>query len=205
MRIAGFQPFTLSDYPGCTAAIVFTQGCQFRCPFCHNHTLLSEPQSGHYWDPTWILEGLQRRKRLLDGVVVSGGEPTLQPDLAAFLARVQAMGLLVKLDTNGGRPEVLRDLITGGLVDFVAMDIKAPFHKYDQLAGVHVSVRALTESIHIIASSGIPHLFRTTRVPDLLTGEDMQQIRASLPSGSPYQVQPFIPELARDPDLRRAG
>jgi pyruvate formate lyase activating enzyme len=205
MRIAGFQPFTLSDYPGCTAAIVFTQGCQFRCPFCHNHTLLLDRELGHSWDQTQLLDQLNRRKGFLDGVVVSGGEPTLQPDLAAFLARIKAMDLLVKLDTNGGHPRVLRHLIAQGLVDFVAMDVKAPFHKYDQLAGVSVSIQALTKSIHIIAHSGIAHLFRTTWVPDLLTEQDIQQIRVSLPPGSPYKVQPFIAELALDPGLRLAG
>lgn len=190
MNIGGFQPLSLSDFPGRVAAIVFVQGCNFRCPFCHNASLLpmrSDPAS--LYPAREVLRRLGQRRSLLDGVVVSGGEPTLQKDLSPFLAEVKALGLQVKLDTNGSRPEVLGELFEARLVDFVAMDIKAPWKGYDRLAGVAAPVRAIRTSTRLIAGSGLPHQFRTTVVPSLLTSEDIAQIRLELPSGSPHQFQ----------------
>ncbi|MFC1762894.1 anaerobic ribonucleoside-triphosphate reductase activating protein [Planctomycetota bacterium] len=203
MKIAGFLPLTLSDYPGCCAAMVFTRGCNWRCPFCHNARLWDDTTEST--DQEWVLSKLQQRQRLLDGVVVSGGEPTLQPDLPDFLRQLKTMGLRVKLDTNGSHPNVLQQLLSEDLVDFVAMDIKAPWFRYSELAGVAVDVAALKISVQHIVAWGGGHQFRTTYIPDLLTETDLHHIRRALPVNAIYQTQPFIPELAADALLRRAG
>ena len=202
MKIGGFQGLTLMDYPGHTAAIVFTQGCNFRCPFCHNGSLIPA-NGGGLLDQDSILARLERRRGLLDGVVVSGGEPTIQEDLSGFLERLKVMGFLVKLDTNGSRPDVLRRVLGRGLVDYVAMDVKAPLDKYPRLAGIDCDRPRIEESIGLIASSGIDHQFRTTWVEALLTSGDIERIRASVPEGSDYRVQVFVMENALDSRLRK--
>jgi len=203
VKIGGFQPLTLSDYPGQVAAIVFVQGCNFRCPFCHNAALLAtEASSGNGHDESNILGALQSRRMLLDAVVLSGGEPTLQEDLVGFAERVKRMGLKVKLDTNGSRPAVLRELLDRHLFDYVAMDIKAPFRKYPALAGVDVSTARIQESIALLLESGLSCEFRTTFVPGLLEREDLEEIRSYLPPHVEYTMQSFVRENAWDPMLR---
>ncbi len=202
MNIAGFQPLTLSDFPGRTAALIFTQGCNLRCPFCHNHELI-EPCATV--DADEILAQLQRRRHLLDGVVISGGEPTLQVKLIEFIENIKTLGMAIKLDTNGTRPEVLADLLQRDLLDYVAMDLKASWDRYADLAGVDVDVTALQQSVQLILASGIEHQFRTTWVKSLLSKHDLQRIQAELPSGANYRVQEFVPELAMDPALRVAS
>ncbi len=206
MKIAGLQPVSLCDYPGRVAAVVFTQGCNFCCGFCHNGSLIPLDAAGHALIPqAEVLDFLARRASVLDGVVISGGEPTLQADLADFIAQVRALRMPVKLDTNGSRPDVLRTLLERRLVDFVAMDVKAPPDKYPLLAGVKASIGRIQESIALIAASGIEHEFRTTFVQPLLQALDLEEIRTALPAGSVHRVQPFVPELAADPGLQRAG
>lgn len=203
MLIGGMEPVSLSDYPGRVAAVVFTQGCDFRCPFCHNAGLLSRSPAPDSCIPEkTVLDRLTSRRGRIEGVVVTGGEPTLQADLAHFIEAVRTLGFLVKLDTNGSRPEVLKALLADGLLDFIAMDVKAPPDKYDTLTGVRAPVEAVSESIRIISGSGLPHEFRTTVVPALLTPEDVEAIRRALPAGSPHRTQPFRPEHALDPRLR---
>lgn len=205
MKIGGFQPLTLSDYPGHLAAIVFTQGCNFRCPFCHNASLLgSTPSLEPLMDERHVLDVLQSRRKLLDAVVITGGEPTLQPDIAAFADRIRQKKLRVKLDTNGSHPAVLRELLNHRLLDYVAMDIKAPFRKYAKLAGVEVSTENIRESIALLIDSDIPCEFRTTFVPALLASEDTEEIRSYLPEQTRYTVQPFVADNALDESLRPA-
>jgi pyruvate formate lyase activating enzyme len=204
MKIAGLQPVSLCDYPSKVAAVVFTQGCNLHCPFCHNGGLV--PAEGHDLIPQEeVLELLRRRSRLLDGVVISGGEPTLQSDLQTFIRRVRDLNLSVKLDTNGTRPEVIEALLAKGLLDFIAMDVKAPFEKYPLLTGVDVPVAGIKASLGLIAASGIGHEFRTTFVHPLLTDADIEVLRRTLPPASPYTIQSFRPELAVDPGLRMAS
>ena len=217
MRIGGLNSFSLSDFPGHVAAVVFTQGCNFRCPYCHNGSLipmdpptdLSGRQtdlSGQQTDALIPLEEvflfLEMRRGQLNGVVVSGGEPTLQPDISRFFHRVRSMDYQIKLDTNGSRPEVLAELLLEGLVDFIAMDIKAPFALYDRLTGVYAPKERLEESIALIAQSGIDHEFRTTVVEPLLSEDDLQAIQEMVPQGSRHRLQEFRPENAFDPVLR---
>ncbi len=207
MRFGGFQPFTLSDYPGRTAAIAFTQGCNFRCPFCHNGALLPMLVPEENLVPeSVVLDHLRWRQGKLDGLVVTGGEPTLQPALPTFLHKVKNMGFLVKLDTNGSNPAILKALLDKGLVDFVAMDIKAPSHKYALLTGLSSApLEAIEESITIILRSRVEHQFRTTHVSALLSATDLQSIANALPCGSTHVVQPFRPEHALVASLRDAA
>ena len=203
MRIGGFVPVSLCDYPCRVAAVIFTQGCNFRCPFCHNGGLIPDDAAATSGDE--VLRFLERRRRVLTGVVVSGGEPTLQPDLIDFCRTLKSLGYAVKLDTNGSRPDVLAALLAEGLVDYVAMDVKAPASAYDRLTGVRTPMARLWESMNLVAASGLPHQFRTTYVQPLLSADDLAAIRAALPAGSPHVVNAFRPDLALDPTLREAA
>ena len=203
MRIGGLNSFSLSDFPGHMAAVIFTQQCNFRCPFCHNGSLIPrEPADGKLILEAEILHLLERRRNQLDGVVISGGEPTLQSDLIDFVARIKNMGLAVTLDTNGSQPDILKDLLKKEFIDYIAMDIKAPWHKYEYLTGVRTSIAQLQKSITLIANSRIDHEFRTTVVGPLLSSEDVEMIRGLIPAGSRYRTQKFRPENALDPVLR---
>ena len=203
MKIGGLNKFSLSDYPGHVAAVVFTQGCNFRCRFCHNGSLIptNVPDSSLISQEK-IFEFLKDRSRQLDGVVITGGEPTIQPDLPEFIHRIIAMELLVKLDTNGSRPEVLRRLLEKKLIDFIAMDIKAPLDIYDLLTGVQTPISQIKESVELIARSCIAHEFRTTVVKPLLSSEDVLSIKKLVPVGSTHRLQKFHPEHAFAPSLR---
>ncbi len=203
MQFGGFQPFTLSDYPGHIAAIAFAQGCNFRCPFCHNGDLLAfTPCEKSLYPESEIIRTLRRRQGKLEGLVVSGGEPTLQDNLPRFLERVKGLGYKIKLDTNGSRPDMLSWLFAARLVDYIAMDIKAPLARYSRLSGVVVDVDAIEESIALIAWSKLPHHFRTTAVTPLLNEADMRAVAQLVPPGSELVVQPFNPENALEPSLR---
>jgi len=203
MKIGGFCEFSLSDFPGRISAVVFTQGCNFRCPFCHNGGLIpfqADPEN--MIDEEQILDFLKNRRGRLDGVVISGGEPTLQKDLDEFLAKIKELGFVTKLDTNGSRPDIIRQLLKRSLLDYIAMDIKAPMDKYHLLAGRPVEPLTLIESIELIARSGVAHQFRTTFVKALIDDSDLQKIKAIIPEESPFTQQKFIPENALDVSLR---
>lgn len=201
MRIAGFTPFSLSDFPGYTAAIVFTQGCNFRCPFCHNHALM-EMNADVGVNENTIRGILHDRRNRLDGVVVSGGEPTLQEDIISFFTWLKTLGFKTKLDTNGSRPRVIGELIEKRLVDYVAMDVKAPPDKYNLLSGTRVDWKVIKESICLLSESGVAHEFRTTVVNKLLSETDMEKIKDFLPPISTYKTQNFISKQAFDLSLR---
>ena len=192
MIIGGVQWTTLLDYPDHIAAVVFAAGCNFRCPFCHNPELVIPElvaQSGKSLDESFFAE-LETRKGFLDAVVISGGEPTLQPDLPEVLARIKALGYLIKLDTNGSRPDLLQQVMEDGLVDFVAMDIKAPHDLYDRLAGVSVDLSTIERSIAIIRGYAPRYEFRTTAAPGL-SRDDLIQLGDWIKSGKGYWIQEF--------------
>jgi pyruvate formate lyase activating enzyme len=202
VKIGGLQPVTASDFPGRMAAIVFTQGCNFHCPFCHNGSLLPMGADARIAeDDVWSF--LQKRQKLLDGVVISGGEPSLQSDLAGFCRQVKDMGFAVKLDTNGSRPGVIKALLDGNCVDFIAMDIKAPLSRLPELTGTVSHARQIRLSISLIAASGVDHLFRTTDVKPLLSSEDHRSIKELVPPGSLHVVQPFVAKNAMAASLRK--
>lgn len=199
LTIGGYEPFSLSDYPGHPSAVVFAQGCNWRCPFCHNPGLLEVRAAGAPAAPGRpeleagaVLTRLRERRGWLGGVVVSGGEPTVQGDeLPGFLAAVKAMGYRTKLDTNGSRPEVLAGVLGAGLADYVAMDIKAPgdSRRYALLAGVEVDLEAVRRSAALIVASGVEHHFRTTWAQGWLEEADRPGILAMVPAGSRHVWQ----------------
>ncbi len=196
MLIGGVVPFTLTDYPGEIAAVCFTQGCNFSCPFCHNKQLIPRrdcPDNlGQTDGQSKLMDLLLARKGKLKALVISGGEPTLQRDLTDFLSKVRSLGYKIKLDTNGSRPWVLESLLEKGLADLVAMDIKAPWEKYHLAAGKRIDTKLIERSMELILAYGVDHIFRTTFVPHLLNPEDIDRIRGYIPPGSRYVVQPYV-------------
>ena len=196
MRISGLQKMTLLDYPGKIACTVFLSGCNFRCPFCHNGELLDSAQP--VMEETEFLAFLSKRQGLLEAVCVSGGEPTLQPDLAALLEKIKAMGYLIKLDTNGSRPEVLKELVSLELLDYVAMDIKNAPDLYEQTAGAAVRLDKVEESIRYLMEDHVDYEFRTTVVTQLHDTEAIHRMGKWVTSLAPgkkvkrWFVQPFV-------------
>jgi pyruvate formate lyase activating enzyme len=193
MKIAGIQPFSLSDYPGTPAAIIFTIGCNFRCPYCHNKALWEE--SANKISEEEVLDFLEKKIGKLAGVVITGGEPTIQPDLEKFLEKVKALGFKIKLNTNGSNPLLLKKLIEKKLVDFIAMDVKAPLNKYAKLCGQTFSKKELEDiktSISIIKDSGILHEFRTTFATSWLDESDLVEIAKLIPKGSKHVIQRYV-------------
>lgn len=189
MRFGGLQKLTLLDFPGHVACTVFTQGCNFRCPFCHNASLVLGTQE---LAEESILSFLKKRQGLLDGVAITGGEPLLMPDLEEFIRKVRALGFLVKLDTNGSFPARLRTLIEAGLVDYVAMDIKNSPEKYDATAGAAGFLPQVEQSVSLLLEGRVPYEFRTTVVQELHTPEDFHAIGRWLAGAQQYFLQSFV-------------
>jgi len=205
MELKGWVRTSLIDYPGHIACVLFTGGCNLRCPPCHNADLVLRPGELPTLPEEEVWGFLARRAGRIDGVVLSGGEPTLQPDLLPFLRRLRALPLGIKLDTNGFRPEVLAAALEAGLVDDVAMDIKAPPEKYDTLAGrPGLDLAPLHESIALLRRSSVAHEFRTTVVPDLLSEEDIVAIARWLEGATRYVLQQFRPLITLDARLGHA-
>ncbi len=192
--IGGVQWTTLIDYPGKVAATLFTVGCNFRCPFCHNPELVDPDRLAPALDEGEVLDRLRERAGFIDGVVISGGEPTIQTSFPTFVERVKRLGLLVKLDTNGSRPDVLGRLLAEHAVDYVAMDVKGPLDRYDRLTGVACDVGAIEESIALILRDAPDYEFRTTVAPTL-GREEVLRIADRLSGARRYVLQVFrVPE-----------
>lgn len=166
MRIAGFQKLTLLDFPNNVACIIFTQGCNFKCPYCHNSGLVGH-ENDELIDEEEIFSYLKKRKGVIDGIVISGGEPTVQKDLEFFVKRVKDLGFKVKLDTNGSNPEMVERLLKANLLDYIAMDIKTTLPDYKEVTGVRPNVKNLERSIKLIKESSIDHEFRTTIIKNI--------------------------------------
>ncbi len=196
MKIGGLIKFTLIDYPGRVAAVVFTQGCNFRCRYCHNPELVYPHLLQDPMPQEEVMSFLRRRQGTLEGVVVTGGEPTLQPDLLDFLSEVKSLGYCIKLDTNGSKPDMLAAAIEKKLVDYIAMDLKAPLEKYALITGVACDESVLRRSMKLIVESGLPYEFRTTYDKEVLTDDDIKAL-TKLTSGQPYRVQECLP-VAKD-------
>ncbi|MGI6153892.1 MAG: anaerobic ribonucleoside-triphosphate reductase activating protein [Christensenellaceae bacterium] len=188
MNISGLVKTTTIDYPGALAAAVFTPGCNYDCGFCHNRMLLAS--SGKMLDDAEVLGFFEKRRGLLDGVVISGGEPTLQKDLVPFARTLKKMGYKVKLDTNGSRPQVVESLLSGGLLDYVAMDYKAPFSEYPRICGADAS--GVQQSIKLLHEAGIEWEMRTTVIPELSEAALVSMAQA-VPVLPRYALQLFRP------------
>lgn len=192
MKIEGFQKLTLLDFPGKTAATIFTGGCNFRCPFCHNALLVLPGELPAPFAEEEIFAYLRKRRGVLDGVVVSGGEPLLQSDIGTFLGKVKELGLLVKLDTNGTNPALLGTLIADGLVDYVAMDIKNAPDAYVKTVGVPgVDLAAVTASRDLLMGGLVDFEFRTTLVRGLHTEESVREMAKFIAGDEKYYLQQF--------------
>ena len=193
MKFYGFQKMTLLDYPGKVACTVFTGGCNFRCPFCHNALLVTQLNPADAISDTEILTYLKKRQGLLDGVCVTGGEPLLWKELPAFLAEVKSLGYAVKLDTNGSFPETLKALVREKLVDYAAMDIKNSPEKYALTAGLDsIELEAVGESIRFLLEEHIPYEFRTTVTEEFHTVEDIRKAAEWIRGAEAYFLQGFV-------------
>jgi len=194
MLIGGVHRFSLIDYPEKTACVVFTQGCNLRCPYCHNPELIMIDSLRQSLLEKSFFDFLVSRQGKLDAVVITGGEPCLQPDLEDFIRKIKELGFLVKLDTNGTIPEVLERLLAKGLLNYIAMDVKAPLRRYSEVSGVKLTdekIGQIQHSIELILSSALPYEFRTTVVADLLTRADILAIGDLISHAQLYVLQRF--------------
>lgn len=203
MQIAGLQKSSLVDYPSKIAAVVFTLGCNFRCPYCHNPNILTAVSTNRLFDEAAVFDFLKTRKGKLDAVVVSGGEPTLQKGLSEFFKKLKELGFLTKLDTNGSSPKMLEMLIQKELLDYVAMDIKAPIEKYKEIARVNIDTNNILKSIEILKNSKTGYEFRTTTVKSQLSFEDFEKIGKMLCGAENYYLQKFKPDITLNPDFAK--
>ena len=193
MRICGLQKLAMVDYPGKLAATVFTGGCNLRCPFCHNALLVTRLTESPSLSEDEILSFLASRKNLLDGMVLSGGEPLMQPGCTDFLQRVRELGLSIKVDTNGCYPDILGDILSRGLVDYVAMDLKNSREKYADTVGIPgFDLSSIEESIQILKNSGVDYEFRTTAVQGFHTSNDIRAIGQWVQGAPRYFLQQFV-------------
>ena len=205
MKIGGLQKLTLVDYPGKIAATVFLSGCNFKCPFCQNPELVNaeliknQPQISEK-EFFWFLDSKQG---LIDGICITGGEPTINPDLLGFIRKIKQKGFLVKLDTNGSNPEVLSKLVNEKLIDFVAMDIKTSLDKYEKAVGVKINLESIKQSAEIIKNSGIDYEFRTTVVPGLVEKSDIEKIGEWLKGVKKIALQQFQNKKVLDKEFEK--
>ncbi len=194
IRIAGLQKMTLLDYPGKVAAGIFTSGCNFKCPYCHNRDLVFVPDNYEFYQPEEVLSYLEKRKGILDGVCISGGEPLIQENLIEFIAEIKNLGYLVKLDTNGNRPERLKELCETGMIDYVAMDVKNRPDKYAMTVGLNNEVFKLEnirESIAYLMASDVDYEFRTTVVKELHDADDIAEIARWIRGARHFYLQQY--------------
>lgn len=192
MQIYGFNKLTLLDYPGHLGATVFLGGCNMRCPFCHNASLVTKLGTQAAIPREKVMESLEKRKNILEGVCITGGEPTLYPELPNFIKDIKYLGLKVKLDTNGSNPSMMRDLINNKLIDYVAMDIKSSRARYHEASGSsHLPLECIDESISLLLSAPIPYEFRTTVVKELHNEETMLSIGKWIDGAKAYYLQAY--------------
>lgn len=198
VEIKGLEKFAPKDFPGFISSTVFLGGCNFRCPYCHNRDLVLNPEKLPTFPLDFFLGYLDSRKGWLEGICVTGGEPLLHDDLEDFLALLKERDLLVKIDTNGSFPSNLERLIRKGLVDQIAMDVKAPLDRYQEVTGSKVEGETILRSIDIIKNSGLKYVFRSTVVPGLVGADDIEKISRMLNGADTFQIQQFIPVTTLD-------
>ena len=204
IEIKGFLETSFLDWRGKLCSVIFLPGCNFRCPYCHNHPLVFHPEQYATFPLEDILARLHSLRNWIDGVCVTGGEPTLHTDLPLLVREIKRHGFLVKLDTNGSNPPMLENLIEGGQIDFVSMDVKAPLgpFSYSRSTGLPVNLRPILESIEILKRRKVDYEFRMTVVPGLHREEDIRTLGNHLRAGQRFILQNFNPENPLDPSLR---
>jgi len=203
LLIKGFQKLSLIDYPDKLCATIFVGNCNFRCGYCYNKDLVLHADQLSTITENWVLDFLKSRKTFLDGLCIGGGEPTLHDDLPNFLIQVKKLGYAIKLDTNGSNPTMLQQFISRHLIDYCAMDIKAPLQKYAQVTSVPVNIASIKRSISILKKGDIDYEFRTTVTPDILTLEDITELVSDLQTAKRYVIQQFVPGHTLDNTLQR--
>jgi len=203
MIFGGIRKSTLIDYPGKVACVLFFPGCNFHCPYCHNPEL-AKGMAVEQWTEQAAFDFLEKRKGFIEGVVISGGEPSLHPDLIRVCRTIRQMGYPIKLDTNGSRPKVLKELISGGLVDYVAMDIKTVPEYYPRYIQKNCNTNAITSSIRLIKISGLSHEFRTTCIRPLIDKQIMERICGLIQGADLYVLQQFRLSHVLNPDFFKA-
>lgn len=192
MNIHGLNKLTLLDYPGKVAATVFLGSCNFRCPFCHNRDLVLNPSGQPVIDPADVLRFLKKRRGILEGVCITGGEPTLCPDLEELIRQIHSLGYAVKLDTNGFRPAVVKDLVSKNLLNMVAMDVKSSPEGYPQVVGVpHLDLSPIRETVRFLMEGHVPYEFRTTVVKELHSPDTFREIGQWISGCSAYYLQAY--------------
>jgi len=204
MNLGGYQKLTLIDYPGVIATTVFTVGCSFRCPFCHNPELvLGKKVSGGKVLEDEFLKFLKSRKGKIEGVCITGGEPTIQKDIVEFIQKIKKIGFKIKLDTNGTRPDVLKKLLDLKLLNFVAMDIKNQPRKYNVTTGTRGDIQRIKLSVDLIMNSKLPYEFRTTVVPGLHVPKDFEIIAKWIQGAESYYLQEYREQVILNPKLKK--
>ncbi|MBR5869040.1 MAG: anaerobic ribonucleoside-triphosphate reductase activating protein [Clostridia bacterium] len=192
MKLAGMQKLTLLDFPGKTACTLFTPGCNLRCPFCHNASLVTHIDPASILSPDEVLSFLKKRQGLLEGVCITGGEPLLQSDILPFMKDIKALGYAIKLDTNGTNPHLLRTVLEAGVVDYVAMDIKSSPERYSLVSGMPVDMEAIRSSVALLIGGTTPYEFRTTVVKGLHLVDDFPSIGELIRGAGHYYIQNFV-------------
>jgi len=200
MTFGGLEKFTLIDYPGKIACVAYTIGCNFRCPYCHNPELVDETVQMRITEKEFF-DFLGERTHMLQGVVITGGEPTMHGDLPAVMERTKSLGYLVKLDTNGTNPVMLHQVVEAGIVDYVAMDIKSPLRKYSATVARPVDIEAIQSSIDFLLSSPVEYEFRTTVIKGMHAPEDIEEIGKEIKGAQRYFLQKFIPTKILNPQF----
>ena len=203
VEIKGIEKMTLVDYPGKVASTLFLPNCNFRCHYCHNPDLVLRPHTLKTIDEKELMNYLESKKKWIDGICITGGEPTIHKDLPEFIAKFKEKGFSVKLDTNGTNPEMLNLLIEKKLVDCIAMDIKAPLEKYDEVTGVTVNKESIKKSVELLKKSKIDCEFRTTVCPGMLDEKDMDTIGIWLKGEKKYFLQGFVPSAHIKEELKK--
>lgn len=201
MIAGGFQKNSLIDFPGKISSVVFTKGCNFKCPYCHNPELISFEKDEFIVDTDEIFDFLKKRKGFIDAVVITGGEPCLQKDIIDFAKKIKNLGFLLKLDTNGSRPEVVEKLLKENLLDLIAMDIKTLFNNYDDLTNEKNMEEKLKTSVSLIMNSGVDYYFRTTCAPPFVTKKNFSEVIAQIKGAKKYVIQKFNNKKVLNPDF----
>lgn len=191
MKIKGFQKTSLIDYKPYLASVVFVGGCSFRCRYCYNPDLVLNPNAIPDISEKEVFDYIESKKEFIDGVCITGGEPCIYPDVAEFCRKLKSKGFLVKMNTNGSRPDVLKKLIDERLIDKVAMDIKSSFDNYDEVAGIPVDKEKITESINLIMNSGIEYSFNTTVIPSIVDKKEIFKIARMIKGAKKYNLNNF--------------